>query len=67
MKQCCREFFGNLKTERVFISLYKTREEAKRDIIAYIEMFYISKWCHSYLGYLSPREFEQMVVLKKAA
>ena len=33
-------FFGSLKTERVFGSSYLTREEAKRDVIDYIEMFY---------------------------
>ncbi len=47
-------FFGSLKTERVFGSSYFTREEAKRDVIDYIEMFYNSKRRHSYLGYLSP-------------
>ena len=31
-------FFARLKTERVFGSFYKTRSEAKRDIIDYIEM-----------------------------
>jgi hypothetical protein len=52
-------FFGSLKTECIFSSVYKTRDEAKRDIVDYIEMFYNSKRRHSYLGYLSPREFEK--------
>lgn len=60
-------FFGSLKTERVFGSSYLTREEAKRDLIDYIEMFYNSKRRHSYLGYLSPSEFEKEMELKKAA
>jgi len=60
-------FFGSLKTERVFFSTYKTREEAKRDIVDYIEMFYNSNRRHSYLGYLSPKEFEESWLLKKAA
>lgn len=60
-------FFGSLKTERVFFTNYKTREEARRDIVDYIEMFYNSKRRHSYLGYLSPKEFEKMWLLKKAA
>ena len=46
-------FFGSLKTERVFSLSYKTREEARRDIVDYIEMFYNSKRRHSYLGYVS--------------
>ena len=60
-------FFGTLKVERVFDSIYQTREEAKRDIVDYIEMFYNSKRRHSYLGYLSPKEFEKMMSMKKAA
>ena len=60
-------FFGSLKTERVFFSSYKTREEAKRDIVDYIEMFYNSNRRHSYLGYVSPKEFEKLWLLKKAA
>jgi transposase InsO family protein len=60
-------FFGSLKTERVFFTNYKTREEARRDIVDYIEMFYNCKRLHSYLGYVSPRRFEEMWPLKMAA
>jgi transposase InsO family protein len=60
-------FFASLKTERIFPKNYRTREEARRDIIDYIEMFYNSKRLHSYLGYVSPREFENRQFLKKAA
>ncbi|HIE66129.1 MAG TPA: hypothetical protein EYQ01_10070 [Nitrospira sp.] len=52
-------FFGSLKTERVYFSKYNTREEARRDVVDYIKMFYNSKRWHSTLGYLSPREFEE--------
>lgn len=60
-------FFGSLKTERVFFSNYRTRNEARLDVVDYIEMFYNSRRRHSYLGYLSPRQFEKMQLLKKAA
>lgn len=60
-------FFGTLKTERVSWRSYQTREEAKRDIVDYLEMFYNSKRLHSYLGYVSPRQFEEMWYLRKAA
>lgn len=60
-------FFGSLKTERVFFANYKTREDAKRDIVDYIEMFYNSRRRHSYLGYVSPKEFEKQRLLKKVA
>ncbi len=60
-------FFGSLKKERIFPKNYRTREEAKKDIIDYIEMFYNSRRQYSYLGYVSPREFENKQFLKKAA
>jgi len=60
-------FFGSLKTERVYFTNYKTREEGRRDVVDYIEMFYNSKRRHSYLGYLSPMAFEARWLFKKAA
>mmetsp|Transcript_22040 Transcript_22040/g.10427 ORF Transcript_22040/g.10427 Transcript_22040/m.10427 type:complete len:162 (+) Transcript_22040:608-1093(+) len=60
-------FFGSLKTECVFDTTYSTREEARLDIVDYIEMFYNNKRRHSYLGYLSPKEFEKMMTIKKTA
>ena len=59
-------FFGSLKTERVFFSSYTTREEARRDIVDYIEMFYNSNRRHSYLGYVSPKKFEELWLQKKS-
>jgi transposase InsO family protein len=60
-------FLGSLKTERVFFTNYTNRDEAGKDIVDYIEMFYNSRRRHSYLGYVSPREFEQMQIPEKAA
>jgi len=60
-------FFGSLKTERVYLAKYSTREEARRDVVDTIEMFYNSKRRHSYLGYLSPMAFEKRWYFKKAA
>lgn len=51
-------FFGSLKQERVQWRFYKTRDEAKQDILNYITMFYNSVRLHSYLGYKSPNQFE---------
>ena len=51
-------FFASLKTERAFYRKYRTRDEARQDIVNYIEMFYNSKRLHSSLGYLSPRDFD---------
>ncbi len=52
-------FFHTLKTELVFWNSYKTREEAKRSIFEYIEVFYNRQRLHSAIGYLSPVEFEE--------
>jgi putative transposase len=60
-------FFGSLKTERVFFTNYTTRDSARRDVVDYIEMFYNCNRRHSYLGYVSPKEFEKLWLLKKAA
>jgi putative transposase len=50
-------FFGSLKKERVYSMSYKSRRNAKDDIVDYIEMFYNSFRKHSFLGNKSPREF----------
>lgn len=57
-------FFGSLKSECTDNKIYKTREEAKADIIDYIEMFYNSKRLHSTLGYVTPMQFENQFLLK---
>jgi putative transposase len=51
-------FFSLLKRERVRRQTYKTRKEAKADIFDYIERFYNRKRSHTYLGYLSPVQYE---------
>lgn len=53
-------FFGTLKKELVYFEDYKTRDEAKRSIFEYIEIFYNRKRRHSSLGYKSPVEFEKL-------
>ena len=52
-------FFGSLKREWTAHRHYATRQEARDDIIAYLEMFYNSRRKHSYLGYVSPNEYEK--------
>jgi putative transposase len=57
-----------LKQERVYWRNYQTRLEAQQDVLNYISMFYSSQWLHSYLGYMSPNQYEaEMVELKKTA
>ncbi|WP_116420153.1 IS3 family transposase [Subtercola boreus] len=49
-------FFSALKNERVYRTVYATKERARRDVIAYIEGFYNSRRRHSALGYRRPNE-----------
>ena len=52
-------FFHTLKVELVHRHRFKTREEAKRIIFQYVEMYYNRRRAHSTLNYLSPFEFER--------
>lgn len=52
-------FLHTLKVELVNRYRFRTREEAKRLIFEYIEMYYNIKRTHSTLGYLSPFDFEK--------
>jgi putative transposase len=56
-------FFRTLKTERTNGFLYRTRDEARSDVIDYIEMFYNSRRLHSSIGYNSPNDFEKEQIM----
>jgi len=60
-------FFSTLKKECVYLTSYRTRKEASNDVIKYIEMFYNPKRRHSFLGYVSPMEYENHQLLRKSA
>ena len=49
-------FFAALKNERVYRTVYATKAQARRDVIAYIEGFDNSRRRHSALGYQRPNE-----------
>jgi len=49
-------FFSALKNERVYRTVYATKKQARRDIIAYIEGFCDSRRRHSAFGYRRPYE-----------
>jgi transposase InsO family protein len=51
-------FWGTLKTELTHHELYPTREDAKRSIFEFIEVFYNRQRRHSAIGYVSPEQFE---------
>jgi len=55
-------FNSTLKKEKIKGQVYKTRNKAKLDIFEYIETFYNTKRRHSYIGFLSPINFENQFV-----
>ena len=53
-----KSFFGTLKQELVYLTAFKTRQEAKAAIFEYIEAFYNRQRLHSTLGFMPPDEYE---------
>lgn len=51
-------FFKTLKSDLVYWEKYATRDEAKRSIFEYIEIYYNRKRAHSSISYMTPEEFE---------
>jgi len=49
-------FFSALKNERVYRTVYATKAQARRDVIAYVEGFYNSRRRHSALDYKTPND-----------
>ena len=52
-------FFGTMKSELVDHRRYATREDAKRDLFAYIEGYYNRQRLHSAIGYITPEQAER--------
>jgi transposase InsO family protein len=52
-------FFHTLKVELVHQRRWVTRDEARRDLFAYIEGYYNRQRIHSALGYLTPEQAER--------
>ncbi|AKQ66623.1 Mobile element protein [Myxococcus hansupus] len=58
-------FFSSLKLEVVHTRSFRTREEARRVLFDYIEVFYNRKRRHSSLGYVSPVEYERTTEVRR--
>jgi transposase InsO family protein len=56
-------FFATLKKGHVFRERFRTREEARRKLFGYLEIFYNRVRRHSSLGYKSPVAFEEQQIL----
>jgi len=52
-------FFKSLKQELVYNTYFYTKRQAKKEIFEYIEFYYNRTRSHSYLGNLSPTNFEE--------
>jgi transposase InsO family protein len=64
---CCYDnapmesFFHTLKVELVHQRRWATREDARRDLFAYIEGYYNRRRIHSALGYRAPEQAERQM------
>jgi putative transposase len=54
-------FFKTLKVERIYRLRYRTRAEARLDIVEWIEGFYNRERIHSSIGYRTPVAMEMML------
>jgi putative transposase len=59
-------FFGTLKSELRWHKIRPPREQARREVFEYIEVFYNRQRLHSTLGYRSPVDFEAQTLAQAA-
>lgn len=52
-------FFATLKKELIYRNHYKTKDEAKKAIFEFIEVWYNRERLHSSIGFMSPVQFEE--------
>ena len=52
--------YKTLKRELVNDAAFKTKDETRNALVSYIELYYNSIRKHSALGYLAPREYEEL-------
>ncbi|WP_458701702.1 IS3 family transposase [Sulfurospirillum sp. 1307] len=60
-------FFHSLKTELIHHEKFISRAQANEKIFEYIEIFYNRKRLHSSNNYMSPYEFEEVMLQKEIA
>jgi putative transposase len=61
----CEAFFSSLKRERLNRRSWPSRREAQSAIFEWIEGWYNPRRLHSTLGYLSPNNYEQLILEKE--
>lgn len=52
-------FFATLKKELIYRKKHRSKEEAKKAIFEYIEVWYNRQRIHSSIGYMTPVQFEE--------
>jgi putative transposase len=57
LRAVAESFFQLLKRKRIKRQLYSTRDDARGDVIDYIELFYNTRRRHGFNEMLSPVEF----------
>ena len=55
-------FFATLKKELIYRKEYKNKEDAKKAVFEFIEVWYNRKRIHSSIGYMTPVQFESSLV-----
>jgi transposase InsO family protein len=60
-------FFSSLKMELVHDADFTTHKQARTALLEYIEVFYNRQRQHSWLGYVSPVDFELAALPQKLA
>ena len=55
-------FFHTLNVEHVYFEKYETRDDARKSLFEYIEIFYNRVRKHSALNYKSPAAFEELAL-----
>jgi len=58
-------FFSSLKMEVAHTRIFRTREEARRVLFDYIEVFCNRKRRHSSFGYVRPVEYERTAEVRR--
>lgn len=64
---CAETFFSTIKNEMIYLTRFQTREEARKAIFDYIELFYNRKRKHAALGYMAPVNYARQYWSKQAA
>ncbi|HOD08320.1 MAG TPA: IS3 family transposase [Myxococcota bacterium] len=63
---CAESIFSTIKRELVYQNHWASQDAARPDLYEYIEVFYNRKRRHSSNGYLSPVDYERLVLSKAA-